>query len=285
VERWWARHAAQCVAAGCADDLRYVVQDYLAEPMTLPVRAGRKFDLRLYILLTKESTHAGGGWKAFLYREGMVRLCAVPYTAAPALPCAADGDGTAEAGAGGSEDWRLAHLTNTSMYREVASDEDDPGADTADSGQKRLQEEAPSTEPLWGGSLEDAIGSGAAMEELWEQLTSIATATARALQQGWTDAGADTARADGQGSEREEISCGMFQVIGLDVMLDVDRQPWVLEVNSRPSLSGKEEAMKQRLLRATLRLLLPPAAAANAMDQKDEEGGEEESALVSLALE
>jgi hypothetical protein len=37
-------------------------------------------------------------------------------------------------------------------------------------------------------------------------------------------------------------------------MLDADHVPWVLEVNARPALSGKEGEMKQRLLQAILEL-------------------------------
>ena len=87
----------------------------------------------------------------------------------------------------------------------------------------------------------------------------------------------------------------MFQVIGLDVMLDSDHQPWVLEVNGRPSLSGHQELIKQDLLRATLRLLLARIRTQPANPDRDSDGsaatnGQREgegggAALVSLALE
>eukprot|EP01043_Picozoa_sp_COSAG02_P024043 COSAG02_NODE_1302_length_13358_cov_12.308243_1_plen_239_part_00 len=44
VERWWAHHQEH---SQCPDDLRYVLQDYLDDPLML---RGHKFDLRLYLV-------------------------------------------------------------------------------------------------------------------------------------------------------------------------------------------------------------------------------------------
>ena len=57
----------------------------------------------------------------------------------------------------------------------------------------------------------------------------------------------------------------MFQIVGLDVMLDEAARPWLLEVNARPSLTGKQHELKHGVVQALLSLLL-------------DEGGADESA-------
>jgi hypothetical protein len=44
VNNWWAKHREY---SQCPDDMRYVLQEYLEEPLTL---RGHKFDLRLYLV-------------------------------------------------------------------------------------------------------------------------------------------------------------------------------------------------------------------------------------------
>lgn len=124
---------------------------------------------------------------------------------------------------------------------------------------------------------ESASGQGAPDEHndvgrdqvarFWRDLIEIAEVTARAIRRGVAtstnetgcsgccadSAGASSVAGDTPGDAG--ISCGMFQVLGLDVMLDAAHQPWLLEVNARPALTGTEPEMKQRLLRAILRQL------------------------------
>eukprot|EP01043_Picozoa_sp_COSAG02_P024044 COSAG02_NODE_1302_length_13358_cov_12.308243_2_plen_310_part_00 len=255
-----------------------------------------------------------GDWTAYLYREGMVRMCALPYTtAAPVSAAAAAIAATAANESAGQEqqragpaatqgaeewreaaissDWQLAHLSNTSL-KGVAS-----------------ASQPPCTELLWDGLLHDIIRAGpttgtapahnsestngakqndhqahpvlgkeddSRVAAFWAELVSIAEVTARALRRGTTTTGDTTyasrsAEATADSSDVAEshageatggcpligstVRCGMFQVLGLDVMLDAAHRPWVLEVNARPALTGTESQMKQRLLRMILRIL------------------------------
>lgn len=53
-----------------------IAQRYIERPLQLD---GRKCDLRLYIALMVPEARMEGGWRAFLFREGLVRICAEPY--------------------------------------------------------------------------------------------------------------------------------------------------------------------------------------------------------------
>lgn len=273
-----------------------------------------------------------GHWEAYLYKEGMVRLCSLPYAALPARTAAAqigdtageaeeehDGGCTREQEKARSQcdetalpsDWRLAHLSNTSLKNFATGAESQSG--------RKGQAPPPSTELMWGGLLEDTIKAGVArttgagahhsqstsngarqheqqkglaseheddhdsrlsrMATFWGELVAIAEVTARALRRGVTVGSKDSSHAvtigastprgtpvgdarDGEATIVDPVRCGMFQVVGLDVMLDAAHRPWVLEVNARPALTGTELKMKQRLLRAIL-ASLPVAAAPN----------------------
>ena len=88
---WLARDAAEVLEH--MDDTPRVCQRYVADPLL--DGAGRKFDLRLYVLLME----AGGDRRAYLCRDGLVRSCARPY----APPDASN------------RDERTIHLCNTAV--------------------------------------------------------------------------------------------------------------------------------------------------------------------------
>ena len=232
-----------------------------------------------------------GKWAAYLYKEGMVRLCSSPYAAV--VPVGAELEtATGEERQHRGQDaehhtsakrreaalpsgWQLAHLSNTSLKNLAMDDGTAP------------QEGC--TELMWGGLLHDAIQAGPAaaaasaqehaegrlpieqcdgerrVAAFWSELVAIAEVTARALRRGVTLGARDSStRAEGaaggtdardptdngapesearrgrpaQGHPASNIRCGMFQVLGLDVMVDAAHRAWVLEVNARPSLAG-----------------------------------------------
>ncbi|CBZ14574.1 putative tubulin-tyrosine ligase [Leishmania braziliensis MHOM/BR/75/M2904] len=108
-------------AAPAAETVRsnYIVQRYMANPFLLE---GRKFDLRLYVVVTSYDPV-----RMYLYREGLVRIASLPYirttaTAAAAVTTLAD-----------VSDLR-AHLTNFTLNKGaslVMAGESDADAATA----------------------------------------------------------------------------------------------------------------------------------------------------------
>ena len=209
-KRWWAEHRA---SAAEPEDLCYVLQRYLLRPLTI---AARKFDLRLYVAIVVRP----GAWRCFLYTDGLIRLCAVPYSASR------EADADADA-------WRFRHLTNTSLNSTAA---DGAAAECSET---------------MGSSAAFAEALGASRAGLWGSLAELAAATMRAVQSGWEE---ETECGD-------EIGCGMFQIVGLDVMLDEAARPWLLEVNARPSLTGKQHELKHGVVQALLSLLLDEGGA------------------------
>ena len=91
---------------------RLLVQKYVGAPLTV---CGRKFDLRLYLLITALAPVPS----AWLCREGFARFSAEQY----AEPFAAEGGG--EEGA----DWRVVHLTNHAVQCEGPGGAPDGGWD------------------------------------------------------------------------------------------------------------------------------------------------------------
>ena len=93
----------------------YVVQRYLADPLLLP--DGRKFDVRLYVLVTGVSPNL----RAYVCREGIVRACTEEYVAP----------------ASGNLHHLHAHLTNYSINKRSSDFVHNGDAEDGSTGSKR----------------------------------------------------------------------------------------------------------------------------------------------------
>ena len=164
---------------------------------------GAKFDLRLYVLVTR--------WEpltAYLHASGIVRFAAEPYTIAD-LGC------------------RRAHLCNYAVNKRSerfvrsTGDASEAGGQAGsiwslDGFKRRLAED-----------LGDARSA-----EVWCQVDDIVVKTLRAAREGMLDhRDDDEAREGGSASSRQ-----CFQLYGFDLMLDAEARPWLLEVNGDPGL-------------------------------------------------
>ena len=326
---WWRKQQEH---SQCPADLCYVLQDYLGEPLTLrgrkfdlrlylvcvcpappcsprtpasfvssvqhrhetaAVSARVRVCVRARAPVRRLAVDCNGKWAAYLYKEGMVRLCSSPYAAV--VPAGAELEtATGEERQHRGQDaehqtsaerreaalpsgWQLAHLSNTSLKNLAMDDGTAP--------------QQGCTELMWGGLLHDAIQAGPAaaaasaqehaegrlpieqcdgerrVAAFWSELVAIAEVTARALRRGVTLGARDSSTraegaaggtdtrdptdneapeseawrglpAGGHRASKANLRCGMFQVLGLDVMLDAAHRAWVLEVNARPSVAG-----------------------------------------------
>lgn len=187
--RWWANYK---MLEEDPDARRWVVQEYVANPMTL-FPEGRKFDLRLYLVAVLPAGAPSESLCGYLFSDGMLRLCSGTYT----QPGDIDH---------GTDDWRYAHLTNTSL-----------------NGTESVSDRANTdcTESLRSSSaLRAALEQiGTDLESVWESLAAMATSTLATLRRGLVESLADEESDASKWSAGAK--CGMFQIRAQIVMLAV----------------------------------------------------------------
>jgi len=181
---------------------------------------GYKFDLRIYVLVTSFSP-----LEAWIYDEGFVRVCTQKYN---------------------TEDMDvknlMVHLTNSSIQQMGAN-----GGGCATTRQ---------TIDRHGAGIDEAGGTKLSLAYLWRRL-----------------------KADGHDVEAVKTSIKLlilkslvccnekvphqpncFEVYGYDVLLDQQMRPWLIEINSSPSLAQENQLdtrIKRAMIADTLRLVNP----------------------------
>lgn len=177
-----------------------VVQRYVSSPLLLE---GIKFDLRLYVFVKKLQP-----LELWMCREGLARFCTEPYQN-PAK----------------SNLYKVASfLTNYSLNKRSENfvHSDDPHGGH---GSKRSLS---STIPL----ILQALPS-MSEEELWSRLSTVTTIGMLPLIPYLI-----SAERQQRHRHKEVVNGPSFcQLFGVDVLLDADGMPWLLEVNSFPSMS------------------------------------------------
>ncbi|CBZ54072.1 putative tubulin-tyrosine ligase family protein [Neospora caninum Liverpool] len=285
------------------DDIRYtdnlVVQEYIANPLLLN---GRKFDLRLYVLVTSFNP-----LEAFVYKQGFARIARVPFTLDPE-----------------HLNNRFMHLTNAAIqneWQEISSDSDNEvaspryqessPASTLSSRRRRMSKIRKTTTVsdasprcLRDSSSENFVGVSSTVfdvdSRVGEEAERRCTKRSR-LQE--DDEGIGTGRHEeknefsGEDSKilldelkqrlekngidweavwqkvllviLKSLSCcgdsiphhpNAFELFGYDVLIDADMKPWLIEVNSSPSMGQEHETdrkVKPGLIEDTLRLVNP----------------------------
>mmetsp|Transcript_76798 Transcript_76798/g.151942 ORF Transcript_76798/g.151942 Transcript_76798/m.151942 type:complete len:723 (-) Transcript_76798:167-2335(-) len=201
-----------------------VVQLYLSRPMLID---GFKFDLRLYFLVCGklEGGSAGLDLRMFLFRDGLVRLCTTQY-APPTTETERD---------------KCMHLTNYAVNKES---DDFQHTDSDETGSKRSLR-------WFLGYVEEAYGAKES-RKLWLKLMGLCVKTILTVQ--------PTLEAEYIGSFPRDLSaghfgCRCFEVLGIDVMLDSRRKPYLIEINHLPSFTTDaplDEDIKRRLIEQTL---------------------------------
>ena len=174
------------------------MQEYLAQPMLID---GLKFDLRLYVLVadSHSSSEDESLVRFFLYREGLARFAVEAYEP--------------------PDDHNLAnvhmHLTNYSLNKKAAGFKHCDDADGGNGSKRSVSSVFQQLERS--GRIDSA-------DALWAQIEAL---TARTL-------GVIYPVLSGS---RGRWSNKCFQILGLDVLLDVYGQPWLIEINDHPSIN------------------------------------------------
>eukprot|EP01063_Lacrimia_lanifica_P009532 TRINITY_DN16507_c0_g1_i1.p1 TRINITY_DN16507_c0_g1~~TRINITY_DN16507_c0_g1_i1.p1 ORF type:complete len:597 (+),score=210.43 TRINITY_DN16507_c0_g1_i1:57-1847(+) len=216
---------------------KWVVQKYLDPPMVIHKR---KYDVRIYVAVTSVAPLV-----AYVFQEGLVRFASEEYTATSSS--------------------RLSHLTNSSLSRKrdaalrgepkdkegnaeavavAAVAPPPPLSEPLDPWQVRSRDvkgAAPDQEdPTWPrfkwslSELQEHIKKehgGAQWDAVWRGIEDV---TLKALIAAERPISAHLAQHDVGGVYTNQS----FELFGVDVMVDADFKPWLIEVNCIPSLES-----------------------------------------------
>mmetsp|Transcript_107783 Transcript_107783/g.300433 ORF Transcript_107783/g.300433 Transcript_107783/m.300433 type:complete len:709 (+) Transcript_107783:151-2277(+) len=211
-------------ATECRDkDQSAVVQRYISRPMLID---GFKFDLRLYFLVCGKPPEGGSlDLRMFLFRDGLVRLCTTQY----APP-------TAE-----TMNHRCMHLTNYAVNKNSANFQQ---TEDAESGSKRSLS--------WFLSHVEEEHGEKERRKLWLKLMGLCVKTVLTVQPTLEAEYTGTFPRDLAGGQ---MGCRCFEILGIDVMLDQRRKPYLIEINHLPSFTCDaplDEDIKRRLVDQTM---------------------------------
>lgn len=205
-----------------------VVQRYITRPMLIE---GLKFDLRLYFLVAGKLNAEGGlDLRCFLFKDGLVRLCTTAY----------------EAPTSETMDNKCMHLTNYAVNKHSSDFQANTSAEDDGSGSKRSLR-------WFMRYVEEEFGEKE-RRKLWFKLMGLCVKTVLTVQ--------PTLEGECNGVFPKDLSGGQmgwrcFEVLGIDVMFDTKRKPYLIEINHLPSFttdSPLDEDIKRRLLDQTLEL-------------------------------
>lgn len=192
----------------CKDSLsrttpvEYAVQQYISEPLLLD---GLKFDMRVYAIVTSVVP-----LRAYLFKEGLARFCTVPYEAPQ--------DHNLKQG--------CMHLTNYALNKKSSDFQQSQDVEHHDEGSKRSI-----TAALH--QVESSYGVSA--DVMWGKIARLVANTLVALRPGLVE---------WYVHERlrplHPFAPKGFQILGLDVLIDGEFEPRLLELNANPSLSATQ---------------------------------------------
>jgi tubulin polyglutamylase TTLL6/13 len=252
-----------------------VAQQYVARPLLID---GKKFDLRIYVLVTSCSP-----LRVYIFKDGLVRMCTADYVTPNA----------------DNLEQRFMHLTNYAVNKHSNNFEVNKGDDTGGKGSKRslkwffawLKEKFPSdrVDTLWeqiGDICLKAILSvqptlAQEYRSTFAKYVRRANSASRPGPQTSdmnncgksarpTSASESVSDSSDVGSADDDIndptpsaspsappSCS-FAVLGMDVLVDEQLKPWLLEVNHLPSFgcdSPLDWSVKEPLISQAFDLL------------------------------
>ena len=200
--------------------LACVAQRYLNKPLLID---NRKFDLRLYVLITSMTP-----LRVYLFPEGLARFATEAY----------------EPVTSSNMSKRYMHLTNYSVNRNHKDFETDDSADAA-TGSKR----SVTAVRAW------LAENGYDVPKIWIEIEKVIVKTLLAVQP-YVSHTYRTCIA----SNHDCVGFSCFDLLGFDIMLDHKAKPWIIEVNEMPSFetgAAIDLSTKTAVLYETLRLVCP----------------------------
>jgi tubulin polyglutamylase TTLL6/13 len=181
---------------------------------------GFKFDLRIYVLLTSVDP-----LRIYIFREGMARFCTETYVKPKAS----------------NLNQVFSHLTNYSLNKKNENFQQPEDSELADKGSKR--------------SLTSVIvaieKAGHDFRVVQKKIDDTIRFTLASIQP-FLASNYHTAIPYNDGKSR------CFEILGFDLLLDENLEPWLLEVNCMPSFSCDspfDESLKCSVIRGTLKIL------------------------------
>lgn len=200
--------------------LACVAQRYLNKPLLID---NRKFDLRLYVLITSMTP-----LRVYLFPEGLARFATEEYE-----PVTSSNMGK-----------RFMHLTNYSVNRSHKDFETDDSADAATGSKRSL-----AAVRAW------LAENGYDVHNIWTEIEKVIVKTLLAVEP-YVSHTYRTCIA----SNHDCVGFSCFDLLGFDVMLDHKAKPWIIEVNEMPSFetaAAIDLSTKTAVLYEALRLICP----------------------------
>lgn len=209
-----------------------VAQRYIRHPLLIE---GKKFDLRVYVLMTSCNP-----LKVYLFKDGLVRLCTTDYV----TPSSAN------------LDKRYMHLTNYAINK--FSEDYVAGAENEDEDNSSSKRSI-----SWFFGWFDRMYGIEKRKAMWTGVGDLCVKTLMSIQpilsQEYSSIFAKFSKQSSifdAVNETKASSC--FEVLGFDVLLDAKLKPWLIEVNHLPSFkcdSALDKDIKTRLIEQTLELI------------------------------
>eukprot|EP01135_Chromosphaera_perkinsii_P007817 Nk52_evm9s1020 gene=Nk52_evmTU9s1020 len=199
IKKW---SSSSIMGNGLKDKETYVISRYIENPLLI---GGKKFDLRMYVLVTSYRP-----LRAYVYSKGFCRFCQVKYSSDV-----------------GDLDNMYVHLTNVS-----------------------IQKHGEDYNELHGGKwslenlriyLESTSGRDTG-DKLFKDINALILHSLKAVQ-------------NVMNSDRH-----CFECYGYDIIIDTNLKPWLVEINSSPSLTSttkSDRIMKNDLINDVLNIVVP----------------------------